>query len=100
MEWDSADWLNRLKRDEHVATTEGAKVKINDGQLDHANREIETLRKTLEASYKLSTVLFDVVKEVAACEISQTLGRYHDVQIPLELWDTIREMTDESEVGT
>lgn len=73
---------------------------INDRQLDHANAENERIRKGVIAISRSHAKLFDLLKEVASCGISQTLGRYHEVQIPVALWDQIREETDESEVVT
>lgn len=75
--------------------------RINDGQLDHTNKQIETHRKTIDFLSQLCGKRFDLLKEVASCAVSHSsINKYHEVQIPISLWQAIRDETDEHEVGT
>lgn len=75
-------------------------MKINDGQLDHANRCIGELQDYVRTLEGICARRLGLLKEVINCGVSYRTRAYQEMQIPSLLLDQIHAETDESEVGT
>lgn len=74
-------------------------MKISDGQLDHANKQIETLRKTVAFLENLCADRFDLLKRVIECRLDIDSHGRCVVRLEPDLYVAIHEATDEHEVN-
>ena len=73
-------------------------MKINDGQLDEANRRIAELERSLRAVQEVCARRLELLKKVAECRIADDSSGRVDVRLPAYVFADIYDETDENEV--
>ena len=75
-------------------------MKINDRQLDQANREIAALRQSVATLQNICAKRLELLRQIADCEIHRDLFDKHLLKLSDTLYAQLRNETDENEVQT